>query len=327
MRLKIGVVGCGMVSGYGHLPAIAASPDWTLLAVADVDAARLARTREQYAPAHACRDYRELVALPGLDAVVVATHLDTHHEITLAALAHGRHVLCEKPMAASLTQCREMVAAAAHAGRLLAINFNTRPGAIYREIKRLIDAGTVGPVRVVRFVYDWSAHQWQPPERLERFMANGGPIVDSGVHFFEGARWFTGQEIVDVSAHGVCLPPHEHPQHVIATCRLSGGAVALIEAGWLYCKRTQSQGSLFQIDVIGDDGAISYDATMAALRVYSRSATEQRAFTDEDKHFELVYAFLAESVRQGRLVELGSGEDGLKATEAALQALAAAKAG
>ena len=322
---RLGIIGCGTVSQYGHLPAVAGSKDWMLTAVADIDSSRLESVRKTYKPPHAFTDYRDLLALPGLDAVVVATHVDTHCEIAVAALGRGLHVLCEKPMAATLAQCREMVEAARQAGRLLAVNFNSRCGPVYREIKRLIDLGTVGKVRVVRFVLDWSAHQWRQAERMEHFMTGGGPLMDSAVHFFEGVRWFTGQEFQDIRAHGLILPPYENPQHGIATCLLTDGSIALVEAGWIYCKRTKDQGSLFQIDVIGDDGAISYDATSATLRIYTQSGTEQRRLEDTGKHFELAYSLFAESIRRGELVELASGEDGLKATEASLVALAAAR--
>ncbi len=166
--LNIGVVGCGTVAGYGHMPAIAASKHWRLLAVSDLDERRLAKVAGQYRPAHAFKDYRELVALKDLDAVVVSTFMQAHHAVTLAALASGKHVFCEKPMAETVEQCREMVDAAGKAGRLLAINFNPRTARVYLEVKRLIDEGAVGAVRVVRFVYDWSCHQWQPPERLDQ---------------------------------------------------------------------------------------------------------------------------------------------------------------
>jgi predicted dehydrogenase len=322
--LKIGLVGCGTVSGYGHLPSIAGSDEWSLAAIADTNPTRLEQARQVYNPPHAFSDYRQLLDVPGLDAVAVATHMDTHHQIVTAALARGLHVLCEKPMAADLAQCQEMVDAARKAGRLLVVNFNTRCGPIYREIKRLIDAGTVGKLRVVRFVLDWSAHQWKPAERMEHFMAGGGPIVDSAVHFFEGVRWFSGQEFADIQAHGLILPPYESPQHAIATCLLTDGAVALVEAGWTYCKRTKDLGSLVNIDVIGDDGAISYDGVFSTLRIYTLDSTEQRRFEDTGKHFELLYSLFAESIRTGELVDLASGYDGLKATEASFKALASA---
>jgi len=319
--LSIGVIGCGVVSGYGHLPTIQSSSRWKLAGIAEVHTPRREEIAAKYKPPIVVADYRELLDRASMDAVAVATHADSHHEIVIAALERGMHVLCEKPMASNLDQCRAMVDAARRANKLLAINFNTRSVAVLREIKRLIDAGAIGRVRVVRFVYDWHAHQWQPPERLENFMRNGGPIIDSGVHFFEGARWFTGHEFTRIDASGVFLPPYDHPQHVVSTCQMSGGAVALIEVGWLYCKKTMDRGMILNYDVIGDDGSISYDGETRNLRVYSTATTEIRKFEDMGKGFDFVYDQFADGIALGKLQALASGEDGLKATAAAYQAL------
>lgn len=106
-------------------------------------------------------------------------------------------------MAESVEDCRRMVNAASEHGRVLAVNFNTRSGPVYRRIKQLIGEGVVGKVRVVRIIFNWSCHQWQPPERLEQFMAGGGPLMDSAVHFFDGVRWYTGQEFVRIDARWI----------------------------------------------------------------------------------------------------------------------------
>jgi len=322
-RLNIAVVGCGIVA-QGHLEAIEASPDWNLAGVVEVDAARLESVVERFEPQHNFRDYREMLASVSLDAVVVATHADTHHEITMAALQQRVHVLCEKPMADNIEKCREMCAETEQRQKLLAVNFNTRSSEPYLTIKRVIETGDLGPIRVVRFVYDWSAHQWQPPQRLENFMANGGPIIDSGVHFFEGVRWYTGQEFSRIEACGVVIAPYKHPQHVISTCHLTNGSIALVEAGWLFTKRTKDTDMIYNVTVIGDNGTVDYNAATGKIRVWTQEHTQEIECEDLDKHFERVHSSFATSIRHGALVDLASGYDGLKATEAAYQALASA---
>jgi len=323
--LKIAVVGCGAVSGYGHLPTIRNSPEWTLAGIADTDPIRLKEVQEKYGVERAVTDYRELLDIDGLDALVVATHLGTHCGITIDALTKGIHVLCEKPMARSLEECRRMSDAAQAHKRILAVNFNTRCGPVYRRIKQLVKEGAVGPVRVVRIILNWSCHQWKPPQRLEAFMAEGGPLIDSAVHFFDGVRWYTGQEFVRIDANGVVLPPYDHPQHGIASCLLDGGSIALVEAGWLYTKKTRDQGSFYQISVIGDNGTLEHDTTSGVLRIWTESETRQELMQDTNKHFEVTYAMFADAIRRGTYGDLASGYDGLKATEAALAALASTK--
>lgn len=319
--LNVAVIGCGIVAG-GHLNAIVASPEWNLAAVVETNPQRLQQVVEQYHPQHSFSDYRALLDTVSLDAVVVATHVETHHEIAVAALEHGIHVLCEKPMAQTLDQCWEMCEVAERRNRLLALNFNTRSSDPYLTIKRIIEQKEIGTIRVLRFVYDWSAHQWQPPERLEKFMANGGPVIDSAVHFFEGVRWFTGQEFSRIEACGVRIAPYEHPQHVISTCQLSDGAIALVEAGWLFTKRTKDADMLFEVTVIGDSGTISYSSESQKIRTWTMTETMEVECGDLGKHFERAYFAFAESIRQGELQDLASGVDGVRATQAAYQALA-----
>ena len=323
--MKIGIVGCGMVA-QGHLQAICASDAWQLAGIADIDAQRLEETRAKFTPEHAFPDYRQLLDGAELDALVVATHADTHAEISVAALERGLHVLCEKPMADSLEKCRQMAhAAERHPRCLLLVNFNSRSAPQFRAIKREIDRGVVGRIRVIRIVFNWSCHNWQPLARLETFMANGGPIVESAVHFFEAVRWYTGREFVRIDANGVIEPPYENPQHAIASCLLDDGAIALIETGWLYTKGTKEQSGFQSITVIGDRGTIDFDSVTATIRVWGQEETRQIECSDVDKHFDVVYEKLAESIVSGEAVELATCYDGLKATEAALLALESAK--
>ena len=318
--LNIAVIGCG-IGAEEHLEVIQESRDWNLAAVVDINPQNLQNAVERYQPAHSFTDYMQLLDEVQLDAVVVATHVETHYEMTLAASQRGVHVLCEKPMASSVEECQEMCEATERAQRLLAINFNTRSADPYRTIKAVIESKNIGQIRVVRFVYDWSAHQWQPPERFDKFMVNGGPLIDSAVHFFEGVRWFTGQEFERIDACGVRIPPYEHPQHVVATCQMTGGATALVEVGWIFTRRTQDVGMLFEVTVIGDDGTISYSSDTGKIQVWTADETEEIECGDLGKHYERIHAAFARSIREGMLQGVSSGLDGLKATEAAYRAL------
>ncbi len=318
--LKIAVIGCGVV-GIDVLKVISESEDWDLAAIVDNNPQQLQYAKEQYQPSYAFDDFRKLFDQVSLDAVVVATHVETHHEITMAALEKKIHVFCEKPMADTIDKCREMCEAAQRHQRLLTVNFNTRISDPYLTIKQIMDRKDIGTIRVVRYIYDWSAHQWQPPERFAKFMENGGPIIDSAVHFFEGVRWYTGADFARIEACGVRIAPFEHPQHVISTCQMTDGSIALVEAGWLFTKTTKDTGMIFEVTVIGDNGTINYNSNTETVRTWTGTETEEIACSDVGKHFERGLAAFAESIRLGELQGLASGFDGLKATEAAYQAL------
>lgn len=322
---NIALIGCGKVSSYGHLPAIAQSGDWRLRAIVEPDDIRRAEASEKFAPQLAFKSADQLWEIDDLDAVVVATHLQLHHPFVIAALKRGLHVLCEKPLAATLEQCQQMVDCAEHEDRLLAVNFNTRSQLAYRQIKKIVDSGRLGEIKVARFVYNWSNHQWKPEERLKSFMANGGPIMDSGVHFFDGVRLFTRQEYSAIDAQGAIIAPYENPQHVITTCKLSGGAIALIEAGWLYTKNTKDEDAIYRVELIGDKGALTADLINSTLDIRDQHGSENKRIEKTDKGFDWLYAQWAKSIDQGKLLDLASGYDGMMATQAAFTALESAK--
>ncbi len=125
-------------------------------------------------------------------------------------------------------------------------------------------------------------------------------------------------------AKGVILPPYENPQHVIATCQMEDGVIGLIEAGWLFCKRTKDEGRMHIITVIGDDGTIDYNSWTETVRLYALNETKDIP-CDCHKHFEAVYENFARSIEDCKLIGLASGVDGVKATESAYQALSSAK--
>jgi predicted dehydrogenase len=155
-------------------------------------------------------------------------------------------------------------------------------------------------------------------------MANGGPIIDSGVHFFDAVRLFTGSEFVNIEAKGVFQQPEEHPKHVIATCKMADGSIALVEAGWLHTKNTKEMDAIYHLELVGERGSVRADLTTGAFTVFTEQGTEVRKSGDGGKDFDWVYERFAASIDAGRVVGLASGVDGIKATNAAFAALASA---
>jgi predicted dehydrogenase len=104
---------------------------------------------DEFGVPRALSDYHELVSLPEVDLVSVSAPPEMHHAMTMAAIAAGKHVLCEKPMALNAAEAREMATAAETAGVVNAINHEMRYGPVRRRIKELVDEGFLGKVQVV----------------------------------------------------------------------------------------------------------------------------------------------------------------------------------
>jgi predicted dehydrogenase len=151
-------------------------------------------------------DWRELVAADDIDVVDICTPGDSHCEIALAALAAGKHVLCEKPLANTVEEARAMVAAAETArasGVRSMAGFNYRRVPAVAFLKQLIAGGRLGTVRHVRAVYlqDWITDpQFPLVWRLQKDKSGSGALGDIGSHIVDLTQFVTGQSITGVSA-------------------------------------------------------------------------------------------------------------------------------
>ncbi len=322
--MRIGMIGCGTVAGYGHIPALIASDDFELVALADVREERLRELGAQHKIADLYTDYHELLARPDIDAVGVATSVGGHHPVVMAALAAGKHVFCEKPIADAVDLGWQMVRKAAETQRILAVNFEMRAAQGVIRFRDIIQAGEIGPVRFLRLTYDWSGPRWAGMERHRMMMTEGkGPIFDCGVHFFDLVRWFTGAEYQEVQAAGLYVEKYPYPDHVVATCHMNNGALAIIDESWVYAHTVPKEGKpkfIHRIEAEGEDGAITEEH--GEIVVQNSHGVRVEKIGAEGKAFGVMYHMFAESIKAGRLLDLAGGEDGVRAIEAAEAALA-----
>src|SRR5688500_1944339 len=151
-------------------------------------------------------DWRAVVARDDIDLVDICTPGDTHREIALAALAAGKHVICEKPLANSVAEAREMAEAAAQAqtrGVRAMCAFNYRRVPAVALMRKLVADGRIGTIRHVRAVYlqDWIVDPEFPLVwRLRKEVAGSGALGDIGAHIVDLTQYVTGQSITGVSA-------------------------------------------------------------------------------------------------------------------------------
>ncbi|GIM88969.1 Gfo/Idh/MocA family protein [Paractinoplanes toevensis] len=151
-------------------------------------------------------DWRSVIERDDVDLVDICTPGDTHAEIALAALAAGKHVLCEKPLANSVAEAREMAAAATAAqarGVRTMCGFNYRRVPAVALMRRMVEAGRIGEIRHVRAVYlqDWIVDPEFPLVwRLRKEVAGSGALGDIGAHIIDLTQFVTGRSIRSVTA-------------------------------------------------------------------------------------------------------------------------------
>ncbi|GLY95234.1 Gfo/Idh/MocA family oxidoreductase [Actinoplanes sp. NBRC 103695] len=185
--LHVGVIGTGMI-GQDHIrrmTQVLAGVEVT--AVTDVDAAVSRRVGDLAgATVHATGE--ELIADPSVDAVVVCSWGPTHEQYVLAAIAAGKPVFCEKPLATTAEACLRIVEAeAAHGSRLVQVGYMRRYDSAYRELKKILDAGDIGLPLMMHCAH----RNASVPSHYEKEMA----ITDTAVHEIDMVRWMFGTEI------------------------------------------------------------------------------------------------------------------------------------
>ncbi len=200
--LGIAVVGCGSTAHRRHLPVWRGMDDARLVAVVSRDAARREAARQEFGAEMALEDWRQLAAIPEVEAVDICPPHPTHAEITCALATAGKHVLCEKPMATTLEDARRMAEAARRAGVVLMPFHNMRLLGASRAAVACLREGVVGQPHLVRGVMAHGGPDARDPRRkwfLEA-AAGGGVVLDLGPHLFDLTRVLLGQPAVRVRA-------------------------------------------------------------------------------------------------------------------------------
>ncbi len=190
-NLKIGFIGCGGIANQKHFPGMVQQDGVDLVAFCDLVEERAVAGAKQYGTADAkvYTDYRELLADKSIDAVHVLTPNISHCEITVAALEAGKHVLCEKPMAATTEDAKKMLAARDRTGKLLTIGYQYRHFYDNAVAKQIVDDGWLGDIYYAeaslirrRGVPTWGVF-------TDKSKQGGGPLIDIGTHALDLTLW------------------------------------------------------------------------------------------------------------------------------------------
>ncbi|HUQ60369.1 Gfo/Idh/MocA family oxidoreductase [Lentzea sp.] len=179
-------------------------PDVEVLAVSSRDVTRAQAFADRFGIKRAYGDYRELLRDQDVEIVYVATPHAQHHEVTLAALDAGKHVLCEKPIGLSVAQAEEMVERAALRERFLMEGMWTRFNPLIRKVHQAVRDGEIGEVRTVRAHFGFR-HAFDAGDRLWAREAGGGSLLDLGVYPIAFAHQILGPP-THIAAHGGLAP-------------------------------------------------------------------------------------------------------------------------
>lgn len=297
-EVKFGLIGGGGFMGKAHSVALANLPMyvWPPPAypirevVAEATDELAADAQHRFDFNRSTSDWLSVVEDPEVDVVDVALPNHLHREVVLAALEAGKHVICEKPLAPTPEQCKEMLDAATSAGVVNQIGFNWRLTPAVLLARKLIDDGTIGEIRDFRGF--WLGEFGMDPSmpmtwRFQRTTAGSGALGDLGSHVIDYARYLVGEirEVVGVEHTYINERPLENGRGTATVdvddstafmLRFENGAHGYIEASWSTLGRKTHCG----FEIHGSEGSLCFDwERMNELKFYdSRDAQDRQGF-------------------------------------------------
>ena len=277
-----------------------------------------------------------LLARPDVDVVFLGSPTQAHRDQVLAAAAAGKHVFTEKPIAATLPEIDDMIAACRAAGVLLGVNSVTRWRRGVRLAKQLVDEGAIGQIRMIRHTYAHLQGTFSDPNHWILDPRAGSPFLDQAAHCNDTIRWFAGADAsLAFALYGNYTAGPPPDQSAMVTYAFENGISCQIWASYEFPQAMDPEKWTGDYLFVGSTGMIDvqYRGTLRIQRgngwetLYTHPPVRQ---PDPDVNFAYPYAEqvqdFVDAIRDGREPEV-TGEVARKAIEMALAADRSARTG
>lgn len=329
-QLGWGVIGIGRIVKTRMVPGIVAEPHCRIVAGVSRDQGRAEQFAREFGAPYAYTDYDEMLANPEVQAVFIATPNDQHADQVVAAAEAGKYVLCDKPLATSVEDALRAVDACERNGARLGINFHYRHMPWVREVKRLLDAGTIGDVRTVQI--EVSAGSFGPEGWRDSAVEAGlGTTYSHAVHLFDALRWMLGADPVEVVSLFDDEGRYQVETQAMSLLRMGNGALAYVTSNQtnphplndivLYGTQGRIVGANLtrahpgELRVLTDDGQtitemVTPDAHRACIAAYSSAVLAgeiPNASGLDGLHSMILCDAMARSAREGHRITLDYG--------------------
>ena len=299
--VNVGVIGVGAM-GENHVRVYHKMEEANLMGVSDVSERALKKIEKKYG-AKGYTDYCELLANPEIEVVSVCVPTTFHHDVVMEAIKHKKHVLVEKPIAFTLTEAEEMIAAAKEAGVTLATGHVERFNPAVQKAKELIDDGVIGDI-----VSAFAKRVGPLPPRIK----DVGVSIDLAIHDLDIMNYLFEEEITQVyGTMNSSFDDSEFEDHAEIMVSFDNESTGIIEVNWLtpYKRR--------ELELTGTAGIISVDYIQQSIEVFGKFAQDIEIVHEEPLKGELK-SFLNSVVEEKEPVI--TGEDGLKALKMVIAA-------
>ncbi|MGL4281783.1 MAG: Gfo/Idh/MocA family protein [Albidovulum sp.] len=323
--MKWALIGASTIAAQYMIRAIRAQQDGEIVRVVSGSAARGADYAREHGIPKSGTDLDEALADPEVEAVYISTTNEKHLAQALAAIAAGKHVLCEKPLAMTVADAVEMVAAADKAGVVFATNHHLRCSGSHRTVRDLIAQGRIGKVLSLRLFHAVHLPENLQGWRIKSAEAGGGVIPDITVHDADVARFLIGEDpetvVAQMTASGM---GHGVEDSAMSVWTMPSGAMVMSHESFTH----PFAGS--GLEVHGTEGSIFGRGVMTQkpvgeIELVTRAGRETVPYPAHDLYMQGVGEFVAATRGKGK--PAATGWDGVKSLAVAFAVREAAATG
>ena len=287
--VRWGVIGLGFF-GEVHAETLAGMPGIELAALCTRRPDRLAELADRHRVERRYTDYRELLADESVDVVSITTHINDHLTIAVDALASGKHVFLEKPMAPTVADCDRILEAAAQASGSFMVGHICRFDPRVMLAKQAIDEGRIGRIISMHARRNLST-------AIGRLVCNQiSALMGDGIHDADLMLWFTGAKPVSIYAQEIKTGEWEYPDVAWAMMRLDNDAVAVVESVWRLPETTPYQIDA-RMEIIGTEGALYVNCGEAGLEIHDARGIQLPDTMYWPHHFQGRFGILRAELR------------------------------
>lgn len=322
-KLKVGMISFAHGHANSYLHALLSLPQVEVAAIADEDKSRVQHALDKHGIAYYA-DYREMLAIDDIQAVVICSENANHAKHTIAAAQAKKHVICEKPLGIAVDEMERMIAACEENGVQLFTAFPCRYLAAVVNAKKAVERGDIGTILAIK-----GTNRGSMPGKwfVEPELSGGGALLDHTVHVMDLMHWFTGSKVNEVYAYAATLF-HEGLKvddagmiHV----KFENGVVGVLDTSWSRLKGFPTWGDV-TMEIIGTDGSISVDSFAQKIEMFSveLGRGQYLSWADSMDHY-MVESFV-NALLEDKPAPI-SGLDGLRSAEVALAGYESVKTG
>jgi predicted dehydrogenase len=317
-RVGVAIVGLGRIAINEMLPAFQQSKHAKVVALVTGDREKgLKIARQYHIPESAVLDYKDydkLAAMSDVQSVYIALPNNLHAEYTVRAARAGKHVLCEKPMANSLAECKQMIEACRKAGRQLMIAYRSQYESLDRALVKMIRDKKLGALKEFNSVN--SQNMGDPGHwRLKKALAGGGALPDIGLYCINAARFLSGEEPNEVMGNVWSTPGDARFREVEESCqfilRFPSGLMATCSTNYSAHKSQMFRVNGFEAWAEMDPGYAYHGNKLRVTRVVDGKEQTSEIQAGNKNQFTLMIDHFASCIQNNKDVHT-PGEEGLQ---------------